>query len=34
MKLSPDLLYLHTGMKSTKALMPNWMGALGRQKPQ
>lgn len=34
MKLSPDLLRPHTGVKSAEALMPIWMGALGRQEPQ
>lgn len=33
MKTSPDLLYLHTGMKSTEALMSIQTGALGGQKP-
>lgn len=33
MKKSPDLLYVHTGMKLAKALTSTERGALGREKP-
>lgn len=33
MKMSPDLLYVHTGMKLAKALTSTERGALGREKP-
>lgn len=33
MKMSPDLLHLHTGMKSAEVLGPSWLGALARQTP-